>query len=131
MGFRKLLVLLVILLLLCVSCKRKPSEPCIIDCYVESDSVVICLNNQYKVGYIFAGGVGELEFCEGLSEDYEIIIDKDVTKVIIKNDGIIFKDGSDYRIWVESYTGSAKTWSTFNNNKFVPIGYEEAYFGSK
>ena len=128
MGIRKLLVLLVILLLF-VSCKRKPSEPCIIDCYVESDSVVICLNNQYKVGYIFAGGVGELWFAEGLTDNYKITKDEKITTIIIKNNYCIFKEGNDYRIGVEwSGGGSVETWSTFKNKKFISFGNEKYDF---
>lgn len=123
-----------------VSCE--PSGRCIKEAYLEDDFVVVVLNNKYRIGDINCGCVGELEFVKYYN-NFEVNKTSDTVLVKIKNEiiesdykdseyiitrtgeQIHFKDGEDYSIGVEWFRGNVRTWATFRDGRFVPLGYED------
>lgn len=125
MGVRKLLIAILFLILFLISCTR--SALCILDCHIESDDIIICLNTKYKIGEIQGGAVGDLEFAKHQTDNFIINRNKNDVTIMIKNkQSIVFDDGIFYKIYIQWYGGYVESLSKFENGKFI-VGNEN-YF---
>ena len=115
MGFRKLLIAMILLSAILVSCK--PSSPCIQECYLENDSITVTLNmREYKVGIIEYCVIGNLYFGSDAIEDKR----KENKFILhIKDEKTIFENGEKYTIYLCWSGGNVVAIGKFENGKFM------------
>ena len=117
MDIRKVLIGILSFVFVCTSCK--PSKPCILDCHLESDEIIVTLNSRYKIGEIHTGYVGDIGFSKYHSDNYSIDKDEETIKIKIQNNQPTFENGLFYKIYIQWYGGWVESLSKFENGKFI------------
>ena len=115
MGFRKLLMLIIISISL-ISCK--PSKPCILNCYTDLDKIKIVLNAEYDIGNILGGCIGDIEFAEYYTDNFNVIREKKIITITVKNDISAFENMNYYTIYINWIGGYVETLSKYENGVF-------------
>ena len=100
-----------------ISCKR--SNHCILDCHLESNNIVVVLNSSYKIGRIKGGAVGETEFAEYHTDNFDVSREEEEIKITIRGNESVFENGAFYKIYISWYGGWIETLSKFDNGSFV------------
>lgn len=117
LDIKKVLIGILFFAFVCASCK--PSKPCILDCHLESDEIIVILNSRYRIGEIHFGAVGDVEFSKYHTDNYSIDKDEETIKIKIQNNQSIFEDGVFYKIKIEWYGGWVESLSKFENGIFI------------
>lgn len=121
--------ILALLLFFMLFFPRKPSQPCILDCHIESDKIIVILNEEYDIDTIKDGRVGNTYFAKYYTDNFEIARYKNVTKITITNKETVFEDGCFYWIEISWYGGYVKSLSKIENGHFIVEN--EEYFNRR
>ncbi len=117
LGIGKFFIVILFFVFVCASCK--PSKPCILDCHLESDEIIVILNSRYRIGEIYFGAVGDVEFSKYHTDNYSIDKDEETIKIKIQNNQPTFENGVFYKIYIQWYGGWVESLSKFENGRFI------------
>ncbi len=125
MGFRKLSVVFFLCIITFMnSCNSHESY--LLNCSLESNEILICLNAKKGIGEIQGGSIGMLEFAKYQTNNFRVLRDKGYVKVFIENT-IEYENGKDYLIDIQWFGGGVKLWSTYQNGQFIFITEEKSW----
>ena len=88
-------------------------ESYLLNCSLESNEILICLNAKKGIGDIHGGSMGMLEFAKYQTNNFRVLRDKDY--------------GKDYLIDIQWFGGGVKLWSTYQNGQFIFITEEKSW----
>lgn len=117
LDIRKVVIGILFFAFICNSCK--PSKPCILDCHLEKDEIIVILNSRYRIGEIHFGAVGDVEFSKYHTDNYSIDKDEETIKIKIQNNQPTFENGLFYKIKIAWYGGWVESLSKFEKGRFI------------
>lgn len=121
MGFRKLLIPILFIIIL-NSCARL--KPCLLECYTSSNEIIVILNSKYKIGDIKGGAIEDVEFANFYTDNFTISRDQSQIKIVITNENFVFENGKFYKLYVSWFGGSVETIAEYQDGHFI-INWEE------
>lgn len=97
----------------------KPSKSCILKCYTDLNKIEIVLNAEYIIGNILGGGIGDIEFAEYYTDNFNVTREDKIIIITVNDDISIFENMKYYKIYIKWAGGYVETFSKYENGLFI------------